>query len=644
MVKKKKKDVVLVFGITKDYVFALANTLIGLKKHNKKFWDDIIVYHDGLGERERKCICKIMPVIFVDLSGVQHFQEIAKSNIETIEKYSVATFYRYECLNLLEEYRQVIWNDVDILIQGDISGLLEYGQRTGVAFSMAMSDFVVGSSLKKLINNYKVFAPLWNVGIMVLTDKLLDYKKIYDWCIESTVELEKVLLWPDLAILNLMLQRFGIDPENIDADKYVCLPLASKTKDAAIVHAYGDKKFWNNLRIMQSYPEWMDNAIEWSKIAYDAKKAPIVSCVMSCYERYDFLVEAVRSVLAQSFVNFELVVVLEKSGVQKEIEKVLREFNDERIVIINNKEKLGFAASLNVGIDAARGEYIARMDDDDISVPCRFAKEVDYLKKHEEIGIVGSDMVVFGRENGYAPAFRSSELIKAATLVESPFKHPTVMMRLALLNENNLRYDPGYFAEDYELWSRLIYYTKGANIPEALVCYRSHNAQATSSSTSTNELKIHSSHKRTMVNQLKEHLDLDFSDNEIELLQTRKSYWHCGMDIDGMMSLRDEAIKKILEANDRNRVYDDKALDYILNYRKPGEYREIEADEVLVESEEVVVRKGPKKVIKKVIRKLTWPVYARLVDRMEAIMINHDNWLQAELQWQIDDMRRRSKM
>ena len=634
-----KKNVALVFGITEEYGFALANTLIGLKKHNKKFWDDIIIYHDGLPNYIQNSIKKIIDVIFIDLSTKDSFKNIDKIDASVIKKYSVATFYRYECFNLLKDYHQVIWNDVDILIQGDISGLLDYGKKTGVAFSSALSSFVMASSLKKLLTEYNMFAPLWNVGIMVLTDNLKDYEKKYNWCIEATCRYGEKLLWPDLAVLNLMLQEFDIEPENIDKNKYVCLPLSENARDAIILHAYGDKKFWNYLKYLRGYPEWMENATEWSKIFYsDAKNdTPLVSCIMSCYERYDYLDESIASLLAQSYSNFEIIVVLEKSSVQKRIEKKLKEYKDDRIVIIKNEKKLGFPASLNVGINKAKGKYIARMDDDDISMPCRFEEQVRLLEKEAKYGIVGSDMMVFGREDSYAPTFRSSSYLKASTLVESPFKHPTVMMRKELLDKYDLRYDPDYYTEDYELWSRLIYLTEGTNISRPLVYYRSHSEQATG--TNSNEEKIHTSHKRVMFNQFKKHLGLELTDNELEVLQTRK-WFDTIYDFSGIKSLRNDTIKKIIEANDVKKVYSYGVLRSLLCDRKNGtyiEYKQLQ-EQVATDNNAGEVR-SLRSVLKRIIKYPLSPIYNRMLDRFEKVMIKHDMDVQSSLQQQIDEIR-----
>lgn len=639
MVKKgtKKKNVALVFGITKDYTFALANVLFGLKKYNKKFWDDIIVYHDGVADYEQRAINEILPVSFIDLSKTEHFVDILESKIGTMEKYSVAAFYRYECLKLLDDYHKVIWNDVDILIQGDISGLLDYAKEKGLAFSIAKSNFVMGSSLKRLVKDYKMFVPLWNDGLMVLDDKLKNYQEIYEWCISATKKYEKELLWPDLAILNLMLQEFDIEPENIDPDKYVCLPTSKKAKEAAIVHAYGDRKFWNDLEYMKLYPIWMKDSIKWSKMAYKnvSSDIPLVSCVMSCYERYDYLEESINSLLAQSYPNFEIIVVLEKAKNQAKIAEFLTGFKDSRIKVIKNKEKLGFAASLNVGIDAAKGEFIARMDDDDVAMSRRFSMQVRYLSEHPKVGIVGGNMEVFGRNEGKFMTFKDYEAIKAMTLIGTPFMHPTVMMRKSYLDKNKLRYDPEYFTEDFELWSRAVYLFECANIPEVLTFYRSHEMQATGGGLDTNENKIHGSHKRIVKRQLLERLGLDLDDNGIELIQTRRNRIYEVADIEGAVKWRKEAVHKVLVANEERKAYDVRALEYVLNYGAPTEDGEMEiVEKKVLPIEPSLVKKGMRRLMRPILK----PVYGRIFGRAEELMIAHDEELRFELQKQLDEI------
>ena len=218
---KKKKKVALVFGITTNHLFALANTLIGLLKHNDKFWDDIIVYYDKLKKRDIDNINKITNCKFIQYSKKDYLNKISE---EAIKKYSEACFYRYECFNLLNEYETVIWNDVDILIKGDISGLLNYGNKSGLALTENTSGFNNEANFVKLIMDYNMFVPLYNSGIIVLKDSLPNYDKMHDWCVNKTAQYSEYLRWPDQGIINILIQEFNIPIEKIDINKYCCHP------------------------------------------------------------------------------------------------------------------------------------------------------------------------------------------------------------------------------------------------------------------------------------------------------------------------------------------------------------------------------------------------------------------------------------
>ena len=105
--------------------------------------------------------------------------------------------------------------------------------------------------------------------------------------------------------------------------------------------------------------------------------------------RTDYMKTAIDSILHQTYDNLELIIVVEASNNQNRIKDEIASIHDERIMVICNQSRLGFAESLNVGLRAAKGKYIARMDDDDISLPERLDKEVAYLEEHPEADIVG---------------------------------------------------------------------------------------------------------------------------------------------------------------------------------------------------------------------------------------------------------------
>ena len=113
-----------------------------------------------------------------------------------------------------------------------------------------------------------------------------------------------------------------------------------------------------------------------------------------------YLKESVDSILNQTYKNFELIVILEKSNEQIEIENILNKYNDKRIIIIKNNKKLGLAKSLNIGVDKSKGKYIARMDSDDVSLENRLEIEYNYMEKHNDVDILSTNAEYFGNVNG----------------------------------------------------------------------------------------------------------------------------------------------------------------------------------------------------------------------------------------------------
>ena len=209
----------------------------------------------------------------------------------------------------------------------------------------------------------------------------------------------------------------------------------------------------------------------------DSIKSPGLSVIMCVYNGESFLKEAVESVLRQSYTSFEFIVV--NDGSTDRSAGILDTFDDPRIKRIDNRSNLGLIRSLNIGLDVAKGEFIARMDADDICAPDRFQKQLSFLKDNPDIGVCGSWVKIVGEEATYKFPLTNDEIM-AALLEYNAMAHPSVLFRSKLLKESGLRYDsqfPG--AEDYELWSRMIFLTRFANIPEPLLFYRRHGQQVT---------------------------------------------------------------------------------------------------------------------------------------------------------------------
>ncbi len=248
---------------------------------------------------------------------------------------------------------------------------------------------------------------------------------------------------------------------------------------------------------------------------------------------------------------------------QEKLEQILNSYHDKRIRIIKNQEKLGFPRSLNVGFDLARGKYIARMDDDDISLPERLEKQVEFMEKNPDIGACGTRAEFFMYASGifeYIPV--DSEEVKVKMLSFSTICHPSIMMRKELFDKYNLRYNPDYFTEDYELWSRAIQYFKIANLDEVLLKYRASKQSLTGGS---NEEKMHASHKKIIQNQCRQYLGIELTDNELELLQGRKEIIGKTVDLDGALQIRNKLYEKIMIANQKKNFYDEHVLRKFFN-------------------------------------------------------------------------------
>lgn len=205
---------------------------------------------------------------------------------------------------------------------------------------------------------------------------------------------------------------------------------------------------------------------------------PLVSILMPVYNSQDYLMDAVKSITAQNLTDFEFIII--DDGSTDKTTEMLENFrrSDNRIIIHRNPQNSGIAASLNTGLELARGKYIARMDADDISLPDRLEKQVRYMETHSEVGVCGSWAEIIGGHANEIWKYPSAHNdIYAKMLFSCTLVHPSVIMRASTLKRYDLQYDinASHF-EDYDLWSRALPLIQFANIPEPLLKYRVHEA------------------------------------------------------------------------------------------------------------------------------------------------------------------------
>jgi Glycosyl transferase family 2 len=200
--------------------------------------------------------------------------------------------------------------------------------------------------------------------------------------------------------------------------------------------------------------------------------APLVSVVMPVHNGEDTIQSCIDSILAQTLADFEFLIVDDYSD-DGTLERI-KGRPDPRVRVLKNGGQRGMSPALNVGLEAARGRFIARMDCDDLSATNRFERQVAFLEAHPEVGVCGTFQEIFGGyRDGFSRTAVTDREIRVSLLVGATMKHPTVMFRASVLREHRLRYDTSLpHAEDYDMWIRASKVTQLHNLPEFLGRYR----------------------------------------------------------------------------------------------------------------------------------------------------------------------------
>jgi Glycosyl transferase family 2 len=202
---------------------------------------------------------------------------------------------------------------------------------------------------------------------------------------------------------------------------------------------------------------------------------PQISVIMPVFNAVPHVRVAIESVLAQTFRDFELIVIDDDSTDGSM--QIVHGFRDERIRVIHNAENCGAAKTKNLGIENARGEFIAFLDADDIALPCRLAEQTGFLHRNPHVAIAGSQITLIvenGAEAGENPKLCCApDEIAPTLLFENCIAQSSVMLRCTALPRDPFRteFEP---AEDYDLWARLAPASSIASMEHPLVNYRVH--------------------------------------------------------------------------------------------------------------------------------------------------------------------------
>lgn len=545
-----------------------------LEKSNKGLFDEAIIYYmTDISDSDKEIMNKIIPCRFVKYKCPISEKVFEKPRFKL---FSPLMFVRYEMPEYLKEFETITWLDTDILIQGDISGMINAARKTGAAFiredpinKTAEKPDKMRSCFSGPISGFDLNQYLYCSGTIVLTEKCTqNLNKLAQWCYKKTIEWADVLDLPDQGVLNAAIQKFDISVTPLSGKEYCCYPYLNRNcKDAKIIHAWGLNKFWNDWYIYQNYSEWRALYEKWiaaggSKLVFDIK--PEVSVVIPSYKpNLELFKQCLDSLMAQNrnnwerYSNFEIIIVAEPFD-QQEIKEFINNYNDKRIKLIFNEERKGIAASLNVGIKAAEGTYIARIDDDDIAAKERLYLQKEYLNNHSEISLCTTDFEYFGDMNEQRISFEG-EVARAWGIFTCPFDHPTIMFRKDFFEKNDLYYDENRgFVEDWELWQRA--FEKGMKvgcIHQNLFYHRWINNSSAGQSNKTVEM-------------MREMIKNNFLKLNVEIPKEDLKYigpWN-GKVLDEKVILRvSRYFSQAVENNKKIKLYDDESLQYVLQLR-----------------------------------------------------------------------------
>lgn len=395
--------------------------------------------------------------------------------------------------------------------------------------------------------------------------------------------------------------------------------------------------------VPQLIKEQFERSIFYQKefsLTYKSSKnvEPKVTVLMPVYNGQNYLFESIKSIQNQTFTNWELLIINDAStdntvNIVKEYQK-----KDDRIRLITNETNLKIAKTLNKGICEARGLYIARMDDDDISLPTRLEKEVEILDKNPSTVLVGSWQKHFGTNNWVHRPPELAKQIKATLLFECCVCHSTVMFKKDIFIKNKFFYDSNFLSEDYELWTRVSEKYDLYTIPEILGEYRLNGDNITSGK----EVKFDVEARNIVAKTLRNNLHINVKDQDKVLLAKWTNPFQNQSNLKAQKILIErerELLDQIRDANKKCKYYDDKALDAILKIRWKWVNGDVEESRKVVD-ENLNVKKIS--VLKRFAKRIVRPLYRPFQQRFEKrlIDIQQSVW---DLDGHLDDYYERNK-
>lgn len=249
------------------------------------------------------------------------------------------------------------------------------------------------------------------------------------------------------------------------------------------------------------------------------KNKPDLSIVMPVFNAGRYIAQTIKSLLDQSYQDFELIIV--NDGSEDNSEEVIRTFKDTRIMLINNLGNQGIVYSRNRGLSEARGKYIAPFDADDIARKDKFEKQIVFLEKHRDFGMIGSWAKLIDESGRLLKEqwklAASPGAIPSILLFRNYFAQPAVLIRRECVPDRG--YKDGYdIGEDYIMWADIAKKSKVWNLPEYLVHIRKHQE-----STSRKDEQLLQHYEKKIYKNLFRTLEIEPDDQQFATLLQLKS-------------------------------------------------------------------------------------------------------------------------
>ena len=257
-----KKNAV-VFTVSSDLIFAVANLMLDIKKISPQLADEVVIFHNGISREDLALLNTILPTKAIKYNIP--VSDLSKFNQATLSYFTEMAYAKYECLRLLDEYSNVTYLDPDMVIVKDISCLIA---KCESGIKMMPSGQPVRAQLHADVDEYDMEVEGICGCVFVFQDHA-DYMKLYKFCISELNKYASKLKLAEQAIFDFMIQEFNIEISPLDNHLYSPHPNDKMyLEDAKILHAFGQPKFWNGIENKQ----WEENYKIWIEMGGSSHK------------------------------------------------------------------------------------------------------------------------------------------------------------------------------------------------------------------------------------------------------------------------------------------------------------------------------------------------------------------------------------